>query len=384
MNRPNRIVAGLDVHKDSVFLCIMDDSGKIFEHKYGVLTPDLDRMSNDMHKYGVTELAMESTSIYWIPIWRVLEEMFDQKLVNPYFIKQLPGRKTDVKDAEWIATCVHKELIRGSYVPEPVIQQLRQYNRMMFDLSKDISRKLVKLDTCLQRCNIRISNYISNVDSKSYRMVAKAISQGVTKPEELIIHIHGRTLNKHGRDTMLAALTGVVTEVDSDIIGMLLEEIEMLQAHKDKCQEKMSLLCKKHYPKQLERLQKIPGVKERSATSIIAEVGVDMRMFATASALVSWCGLRPRNEESAGRIKGRRIVHGNKYLRTILIECSWAASKKQKTFFNRFSYIQVTAKKKSRMKVQVAIARKMLVAIWNMFSKDQDYIDPILKHQKVA
>ena len=121
-------------------------------------------------------------------------------------------------------------------------------------------------------------------------MVAKAISQGVTKSEELIIHIHGRTLNKHGRDTMLAALTGVVTEVDSDIIGMLLEEVEMLQAHKDKCQEKMSLLCKKHYPKQLERLQKIPGVKERSTTSIIAEVGVDMKMFATASALVSWCG----------------------------------------------------------------------------------------------
>lgn len=236
MNRPNRTVAGLDVHKDSVFLCVVNDSGKIFECKYGVLTPDLDRMSSDMQRYGVSELAMESTSIYWMPIWRVLEEMFDQKLVNPYFIKQLPGRKTDVKDAEWIATCVYKELIRGSYVPDLIIQELRQYDRRIFDLNKEIVYKLVKLDACLQRCNIRISNYVSTIDSKSYKGVVEQLSQGITDPEELI-----------------------------------------------KC-----------------------------------------------------------------------------------------------IFLNKFSYTQVTVRKKNKMKVQVAIARKILVAIWHMFTKDQDYID-ILK-----
>lgn len=378
MNRPNRTVAGLDVHKDSVFLCVVNDSGKIFECKYGVLTPDLDRLSSDMQRYGVSELAMESTSIYWMPIWRVLEEMFDQKLVNPYFIKQLPGRKTDVKDAEWIATCVYKELIRGSYVPEPIIQELRQYDRRIFDLNKEIVYKLVKQDACLQRCNIRISNYVSTIDSKSYKGVVELLSQGITDPEELIKCIHGRTINKHGRSTLLSALTGVVTAVDSDIIRMLLIEINMLQAHKAECQEKMTTLCKLHYPKQLSQLQTIPGVKERTATSIIAEVGVDLKMFATASALVSWCGLRPRNEESAGKIKGRKITHGNKYLRKTLIECAWAASRTQGSFLNKFSYTQVTVRKKNKMKVQVAIARKILVAIWHMFTKDQDYID-ILK-----
>lgn len=378
MNRPNRTVAGLDVHKDSVFLCVVNDSGKIFECKYGVLTPDLDRLSSDMQRYGVSELAMESTSIYWMPIWRVLEEMFDQKLVNPYFIKQLPGRKTDVKDAEWIATCVYKELIRGSYVPEPIIQELRQYDRRIFDLNKEIVYKLVKQDACLQRCNIRISNYVSTIDSKSYKGVVELLSQGITDPEELIKCIHGRTINKHGRSTLLSALTGVVTAVDSDIIRMLMIEINMLQAHKAECQEKMTSLCKLHYPKQLSQLQTIPGVKERTATSIIAEVGVDLKMFATASALVSWCGLRPRNEESAGKIKGRKITHGNKYLRKTLIECAWAASRTQGSFLNKFSYTQVTVRKKNKMKVQVAIARKILVAIWHMFTKDQDYID-ILK-----
>ena len=378
MNRPNRTVAGLDVHKDSVFLCIMDDSGKIFESKYGVLTPDLNKMASDMQRYGVSEVAMESTSIYWIPIWRVLEGMFDQKLVNPYFIKQLPGRKTDVKDAEWIATCVYKELIRGSYVPELVIQQLRQYDRRIFDLNKEIACKLVKLDTCLQRCNIRPSNYLSTIDSKSYKKVVKLLARGISDPNELIKCIHGRTINKHGRDSILAALTGVVTEVDSEIIGMLMTEIEMLQSHKDKCQQKMTEICNLYYPKQIARLQTIPGVKERTATSIIAELGVDLKMFVTASALVSWCGLRPRNEESAGKIKGRKITHGNKYLRRTLVECAWAAARTQGSFFNKFSYIQVTARKKNKMKVQVAIARKILVAIWHMFTKDQEYID-ILK-----
>lgn len=153
---------------------------------------------------------MESTNIYWIPIWCVLEEMFYQKLVNTYFIKQLPRRKTDVKNVE---------------------------------LS-----------------NIRISNHISNANSESYHIAAKTISQGVTKSEELISHI---TLNKHSRDTMLATLTGIVTEINTDIIGMMLEEIETLHAYKNKCQEKMFLLCKKHYPKQLERLHKIPGVKKK-------------------------------------------------------------------------------------------------------------------------
>jgi hypothetical protein len=378
MNRPNRTVAGLDVHKDSVFLCVINDSGKIFESKYGVLTPDLDRMASDMQHYGVSELALESTSIYWIPIWRVLEEKFDQKLVNPYFIKQLPGRKTDVKDAEWIATCVYKELIRGSYVPELIIQELRQYDRRIFDLNKEIAHKLVKQDACLQRCNIRISNYVSTIDSKSYKGVVQFLSEGIIDPEELIKCIHGRTINKHGRATLLSALTGVVTAVDSDIIRMLMIEINMLQTHKAECQEKMTALCNLHYPKQLSQLQTIPGVKERTATSIIAEVGVDLKMFATAASLVSWCGLRPRNEESAGKIKGRKITHGNKYLRKTLIECAWAASRTQGSFLNKFSYTQVTVRKKNKMKVQVAIARKILVAVWHMFTKDQEYID-ILK-----
>ena len=359
-----RTVCGLDVHKDSVFCCILCADGRKIQHKFGVLTEELVVLRNLMESEGVEECAMESTSIYWMPIWRVLEGTVKLHLVNPYFIKQLPGKKSDVKDAEWIATCLMNNLIASSFVPDEKIQRLRQYDRRIFDLNTSISRNLVKLDQCVQRCNIRISNYISTTDSKGYRSIVKLISQGVTDASVLVGQLHGRTINKHGRDTLTKALTGVVNDTDIDIIGQLVEEIEMQQRHKDEAQKKMTSLCEEWFPKELGNLQTIPGVKERSATSVIAEVGTDMNHFQTPKKLVSWVGLRPRNEESAGKIKSRRITHGNKFLRKTMIECAWGASRTKDSFFAEFSYRQCVERRKNRMKVQVAIARKMLVAVW--------------------
>ena len=187
-----RTVCGLDVHKDSVFVCILNENGILFQEKFGVLTPDLERLVAALHDYDTTEVCMESTSIYWMPVWRVLEPYFSLKLVNPYFIKQLPGKKSDVKDSEWIATCLLKDLIHGSYVPEDRIQQLRQYDRRIFDLNKDIVYKLTKLDAALQRCNIRISNYVSTTDGKSYQKVVEKIADGITDPVQLPPRIFSR------------------------------------------------------------------------------------------------------------------------------------------------------------------------------------------------
>ena len=157
-----RIVCGLDVHKDSIFLCIMSSTGEIFEKKYGVLTNQLEEMRDLMLTYHVQEVGMESTSVYWVPVWRILEPHFKLKLINPYFIKQLPGHKSDVKDAQWIAECMMKELVRGSFVPPERIQQLR------------------------------LSNYVSNTDSVSYKSVIDKICEGVTSPEELVKEVHGQ------------------------------------------------------------------------------------------------------------------------------------------------------------------------------------------------
>lgn len=370
-----RIVCGLDVHKDSVFACILNENGEKFECKFGVLTPELEELHQLLLTQDVKEVTMESTSIYWHPIWRVLDDIEDLKQVNPYFIKQLPGRKSDVRDAAWIAECTMKDLIRGSFVPSTLVQRMRQYNRRIFDLNKEIVYKLTKLDSVLQRCNIRISNYVSSVDSKSYKEVVRLVSEGVTDPNRLASVIHGRTINRVGKETITASLTGVISEVDIDLIRQYLEEIELAQRHKQESHEKLTRMCEDEFPKEFENLQTIPGVKERSATSILAEIGADMKMFITASALVSWCGLKPRNEESAGKIKSRRITHGNKYIRKTMIECAWGASKTQNCFFSKYSYTQTVVRKKNAMKVKVAIARKMLTAIWHVLSEGKPYAD---------
>ena len=337
------------------------------------MTKELEKLVSVLHEHYVSEVAMESTSIYWIPVWRIIEPHFPQKLVNPYFIKQLPGRKSDVKDAEWIATCLLKDLIRGSYVPNELIQQLRQYDRRIFDLNNEINRKLAKLDMALQRCNIRISNYVSTTDGKGYREVVRLLAEGITAPEELIKKIHGRTINKWGRETILSSLDGVVTGTDTDIIGQLHEEVQLATRHRDICQEKMTAICEEHFPEEYANLKTIPGVKERSATAIIAEVGTDMSSFETPAHLVSWCGFKPRNEESAGKIKGRKITHGNKYLRKTLVECAWAASRKRNCFYSRFSYTQTVVRRKNKMKVRVAVARKILVAVWHILKQNVPY-----------
>ena len=371
-----RQVCGLDVHKDSVFACIVNENGVVFHEKFGVLTPELEQLASVLQEHEVNEVCMESTSIYWMPVWRVLEPyVVELKLVNPYFIKQLPGKKSDVKDAEWIATCLLKELIRGSYVPADIIQQLRQYDRRISDLNAECVRKLGKLDAALQRCNIRISNYVSTTDGKSYKDVVRLISEGIRDPAALLKVIHGRITNRVGKDVIQASLTGVISDADIDVIRQLREEIDLAQRHKDECQSKMDAICQQYFPEQLKNLQTIPGVKGRSATAIIAEVGSDVSSFQDAAHLVSWCGLKPRNEESAGKIKARNITHGNRYLRKTLIECAWAASKTQGCYLNKFSYYQTVVRRKNKMKVQVAIARKILTAVWYVLHDNVAYRD---------
>lgn len=376
----NRTVAGLDVHKDSVYLCIMGhDEAIIFEKTYGVLTPELRQMCVDMMERGVTEAAMESTAVYWMPVWNELCGSMDLKLVNPYFIRQLPGRKSDVRDAQWIAECLLKNLIKGSFVPEPIVQDMRKLNRRIMDLNDDMTYNCNKLDAAMQRCGFRLSNYVATTKSKSYQSVLRAVIAGERDPEVLASLVHRRTLNKHGRDTIQAAVTGHFSDTDLTVLRQTKAFIDLIEIQIEECQKELTLLCGEHFPEQLERLQTIPGVKERAATAIIAETGVDMKMFATAACLVGWCGLKPRNDVSNGRYKSRKVTHGNRYLRQILIEIAWAASRTRKCFFSNFSYVQTVVRRKPKMKIQVAIARKILVAVWHMMTRREDFVDFYLK-----
>lgn len=366
-------VSGLDVHKDSVYLCILQENGEKIEERFGTLTPELNRLRETLLLHSVEEVAMESTSIYWIPVWNMLVNDFELKLVNPYFIKQLPGRKTDVKDAEWIATVLQKELIRGSYVPAPHIQEMRQYERFVFNISRQIVHVEQQIDMQLQRCNIRLSNYVTDIGGVSMRKVIKAITQGETRAEVLCTLVHARIINKHSRKTITDSLCGIIHAVDIFLLKRYMDELELFEKQKMEALEALSCIADRYFAKEVALLMSIPGVQKQSAITILAELGADMKMFATASALVGWAGLRPRNEESAGKIKSRKTLHGNKYFRVIIVQCAWAASRtKNGRLAQKFRYLS------SRMKSQkalVAIARKLLVIIWNVLSKSEAF-DP--------
>ena len=366
-------VCGLDVHKDSVFACILDDQGKkILEERYGTLTPDLDKLRNALVSHGVGRVAMESTSIYWMPVWRVLAPDFELKLANPYLIKQLPGRKSDVKDAHWIAQCLQKEMLRGSYVPDEQLQQMRQYTRRYNYLSKQIVRVEQRIDNHLQRCNIRISNYVSNQGSNvSIRKIIKAIVSGERDPVKLCRLVHGRIRNKHGEETVAASLTGMITSTDVEMLGQCKEELELLEKQQSQCIKLLEESAGKYYAEEISLLCTIPGIKQLSAMCILAELGDDMNAFYSSSMLVGWAGLRPRNDESAGKIRSRKTLPGNKYLRKMLIQVAWAAARSNKSFLGQ-KYRQLSKRMKTQ-KALLAIARKLLVIIFSVLSVKQPF-----------
>lgn len=375
-------VCGLDVHKDTIFLCILAENGQTFLKEFGTLTAEIEEMRDLIKEHQVSEVAMESTGIFWIPVWRILQGHVDMKLVNPYFIKQLPGRKTDVKDSQWIATVLQKRLIRGSYIPGKHIQELRQYERRYVHLCEQVTRIEQAIDRQLHRCNIRITNFTSKVGSASVIGVVRGLVNGETTPEELVKHIHGRITNKH-KGKIAASLKGVISDADRFIFRQNFEELGLITRQQQECVAEMEKICDTLYKEEMSLLCTVPGVQKLSAMTIIAELGVDMKTFITAASLVGWVGLRPRNDESAKKIKSRKITNGNKYLRRILVQCAWAITRSKKCWLSgKFSEL---AKRRSQKKALIAIARKLLVIIWNILSKHEVYKEykPILsKEQK--
>jgi hypothetical protein len=245
----NNNSCGLNVRKDSIFCCILGKNAeKFFEGRFGTITPELDKLRETLVAYRCGNVAMGSTGIYRIPVWHTLQHDFRLKLANPYFIRQLPGRKSDVKDAHWIAQCLQKDLIRGSYVPNTVVQQMRQYGHRYRQVNKKIVRCEQHLDNYLQRCNIRFSNYLSRAGSNvSMRKVVCAIVAGERDPVKLCQLVHGRIRNKHGNQTIIDALTGVILDSDVLMLKQSLEEIELLEKQQATCLIHLEELTMKYF-----------------------------------------------------------------------------------------------------------------------------------------
>jgi transposase len=366
-------VCGLDVHKDSVFACILDEQGKkILEKRYRTLTPDLTTLREALIEQGCGSVAMESTGIYRIPVWHVLESDFSLKLANPYFIKQLPGRKSDVKDAQWIAECLQKDLIKGSFVPEGILQQMRQVSRQLRRLSKSITRVKQQMDNQLQRCNIRFSNYVSNQGNNvSLRKIVDALIAGERDPSRLVRPVHGRTKNKHGHQVIAASMEGVINPTDIEMLKGCMEQINLFEKQQAACLNHLEELADAYFAGEISLLCTVPGIQKYSAMRILSEIGNDMSVFGKASHLVGWAGLRPRNDESAGKIQSRKTMHGNKYLRQMLVEVSRSAARSKKTFLGKKYYL--LSKRMKSQKALLSITRKILVIIFNVLQTGQPF-----------
>lgn len=363
---------GLDVHKDTIFCAVHNGEkyGKVTE--YLTTTSSIYELAEALQAEGVIDVAMESTGIYWIPVWNILEQMgFNLLLVNPFLIKQMPGRKSDVKDAQWIAALLHKGLLRGSLVPDLSIRELRTYSRRYMRLQHRLTAILQEMARILEMSGIRISSFVSNISGKSFLRIVSQVIQGESNPDVLIKYVHGRVINKHSKERIRQALTGFVLPQQRFILEQSFEEHEMLVRQSDKCLFMMQEICQNKYPNELKLIQTIDGIGLIAAMILIAETGADMKAFENSGKFTGWIGLRPRNDESAGKYKSTATTKGNRYLRAILVQVAWAASRTKGSRFKE-KYTQL-AMRKSRKKALIAIARKIAVVMWNVLYYHQKY-----------
>ncbi len=374
MELKNARCAGLDVHKDTVVACVrIEVGGKISRETrtFGTLTKELFELREWLGSQGVTHVAMEATGVYWKPVWHVLESACELVLANPAHIKNVPGRKTDVKDSQWIAELLAHGLIEASFVPPRRIQELRSLTRDRKQFRREATRHVQRSQKVLQDANIKIDSVISDVMGKSGRAFLDAIVAGETDPEKLVLHANYRL--KAPRETLVEALRGVVTESHRKALRRHLLMYDAIHVMIEDIDEEVTALLEP-FRRQVELLVTIPGVEVTTAEVIIAEIGVDMSRFPTANHLVSWAGLSPRNDESAGKRRKTRIGKGGKWLKATLVQASWAASRKKDSHLRKL-YLRLKGRRGPK-KAIVAVAAEILRSAYHMLSRDEAYKEP--------
>jgi len=369
--------SGLDVHKDKIFCAVYD--GKFYSEvkEFSTTTTSIRSMVEYLQSENVKKVAMESTSTYWVPIWDILLDMgFEQKLVNPLHIKQMPGRKSDVKDAQWIAKLLYQGMLSGSLVPSPLIQELRSYTREYRLLTQSVTKVLTKIDRLLVMCGIRLSSCISNMNSKSAIQIVESLIRGETNPDKLVRLVYGNRKNKE-TGKLKECLTGNMKEHHRIKLMTCKQQFDLFEQQISFYLSKMDEVCSEHFSETLINLATIPGVSQISAMIIIAETGGDMSAFENSGKFTGWTGLRPRNDESAGKFKSTATTKGNKHLRAIIVQVAWGAARNKGSYF--MDKFQKLAMRKSRKKALVAIGRKILVIIWHLLKEKTQY-NPLRVH----
>lgn len=367
------ICAGLDVHKDTVVVCVrrIDAKGKVRQETrtFGCTTGQLLELADWLAQEGVTHAAMESTGVYWKPIWNILEDQFQILLVNAQHIKQVPGRKTDVKDAEWIAQLLQHGLLRGSFVPATPQRELRELTRQRRQLIQGRASVANRIQKVLEDANIKLGSVASDVLGVSGRDMLRALIAGRDDPEKLA-ELARRRLRAKIPELRLA-LHGRVTEHHRFLLRLLLEEVEQHEAWIARLTARIGEVLPSPFVEAVRRLATIPGIDERAAENILAEIGVDMAQFPSAGHLASWSGMCSGNRESAGKRQSGRTTKGNRWLRTTLVQVAWAASHTKATYLS--AQYRRLAGRRGKKRALVALGHTILVIIYHVLKGHTTY-----------
>lgn len=355
--------AGLDVHKEQVVVCVRVQAGTEVQEeirKFSTMTSSLYELAEWLASERVALVGMEATGVYWRPVWHILEASgLKQILVNAAHVKAVPGRKSDVNDATWLASLVAHGLVRASFVPPTSVQELRDLTRARKQITRERTQHVQRIHKVLEDANIKITSAISDVMGQSGRAFLGALICGITDPEELAKL--GSTRLKASRCTLVEALRGHVTDHHRFMLRFYLEQADQTDRALALLDEQVAALLEP-FREVVEHLSSVPGIGSTAATAILAEIGFDMSHFPSASHLVSWACLCPRSDESAGKRRSTRIRPGAGWLKPMLIQAAWSAVR-TKDSYERALFHRLKARRGSQ-KAIVAVAASLLRAVY--------------------
>lgn len=365
--------AGLDVHKDTVVACVRIAEGQHVTREvreFGTSTRELLRLGDWLVEQKVTHAAMESTGVFWKPVWHVLAGSCELTLGNAKQMRNVPGRKTDQNDAQWIADLHSVGLIARSFVPEQPIQELRDLTRTRKQMMRERGRQIQRVQKILQDANVKLTSVLTDIMGASGRRILNAMLEGETDPSKLAALVDHRV--KASRTEIRDAVHGRITSHHRFMIRLHLEHIDAIDRTVAELEERIGEALEP-FRSVVRRLCTIPGVSEDAAAVIIAETGGDMSVFPSADHLVSWSGLSPGMNESAGKKKSARTKR-QRWLKTMMTQCAWAGARKRDSYF-KARYHRIRSRR-GQTKAVVAVAATMLRTIYHMLANGTDFQEP--------